>query len=83
MSSDIFSRPVNVAVWRWSPGGAEHGACGRHRYLFDPNSLGKTGELEPDDGPEEPRADEESMSMPLRGVPGAEWRAHPGMAEGD
>lgn len=45
MSSDIFSRPVNVADFALIYGGAQKnmGPAGATVYLFDPNSLGKTG----------------------------------------
>ena len=45
MSSDIFSRPVNVADFALIYGGAQKnmGPAGATVYLFDPNQLGKTG----------------------------------------
>ncbi len=45
MSSDIFSRPVNVADFALIYGGAQKnmGPAGATVYLFDLNSLGKTG----------------------------------------
>ncbi|MBP6573475.1 MAG: 3-phosphoserine/phosphohydroxythreonine transaminase, partial [Flavobacteriales bacterium] len=45
MSSDIFSRPVNVADFALIYAGAQKnmGPAGATVYLFDPNQLGKTG----------------------------------------
>jgi phosphoserine aminotransferase len=45
MSSDIFSRPVNVADFALIYGGAQKnmGPAGATVYLMDPNALGKTG----------------------------------------
>ncbi len=45
MSSDIFSRPVNVADFALIYAGAQKnmGPAGATVYLFDPNALGKTG----------------------------------------
>lgn len=45
MSSDIFSRPVNVADFALIYGGAQKnmGPAGATVYLFDPAYLGKTG----------------------------------------
>lgn len=45
MSSDIFSRPVNVADFALIYGGAQKnmGPAGATVYLLDPNALGKTG----------------------------------------
>jgi len=45
MSSDIFSRPVNVADFALIYGGAQKnmGPAGATVYLFDPAHLGKTG----------------------------------------
>ena len=45
MSSDIFSRPVNVADFALIYGGAQKnmGPAGATVYLFDPNTLGRTG----------------------------------------
>lgn len=45
MSSDIFSRPVNVADFAMIYAGAQKnmGPAGATMYLFDPASLGKTG----------------------------------------
>jgi len=45
MSSDIFSRPVNVVDFALIYGGAQKnmGPAGATVYLFDPNALGKTG----------------------------------------
>lgn len=50
MSSDIFSRPVNVADFAMIYAGAQKnmGPAGATMYLFDPTALGKTGrELSP------------------------------------
>ncbi|MEO8734769.1 MAG: 3-phosphoserine/phosphohydroxythreonine transaminase [Flavobacteriales bacterium] len=45
MSSDIFSRPVNVADFAMIYAGAQKnmGPAGATMYLFDPSTLGKTG----------------------------------------
>ncbi len=45
MSSDIYSRPVNVADFAMIYAGAQKnmGPAGATMYLFDPNALGKTG----------------------------------------
>jgi phosphoserine aminotransferase len=45
MSSDIFSRPVNVADYAMIYAGAQKnmGPAGATMYLFDPEALGKTG----------------------------------------
>ena len=45
MSSDIFSRPVNVADFAMIYAGAQKnmGPAGATMYLFDPAALGKTG----------------------------------------
>lgn len=45
MSSDIFSRPVNVADFALIYAGAQKnmGPAGATMYLFDPKALGKTG----------------------------------------
>ena len=45
MSSDIFSRPVNVSDFALIYGGAQKnmGPAGATVYLFDPGQLGKTG----------------------------------------
>ena len=45
MSSDIFSRPVNVSDFALIYGGAQKnmGPAGATVYLFDPNAMGRTG----------------------------------------